>query len=380
MHFIAALRRKLRKGGAVGPQRRADHSWIMADKQTQGSLLTPTELSAFCAQITMVLKAGIGIGEGVGVMLEDVKNLQSRETLTVIHEKVMGGAPFFKALEAVGVFPEYLINMTEIGEKTGKLDDVMDSLVAYYEREEAISQSIKSAVRYPMVMIAIMLLVIGVVVVRVLPVFNEVFRDLGSEMTGFARTVMDMGSSIGAYSMAFVIALAALVAAFLLIRGTSGGRARWQAFTAKFPLTRSFYSKIASGRFASAMSLMLSSGFDPDESLDMVYRLTDNPVVKNKIDICRTQLAEGFTFSDALVHAELFSGIYARMVTVGFKTGSIDTVMKKLAERYENDIDIRISGIISILEPTLVAVLSIIVGLILLSVMLPLMGVMSSIG
>jgi type IV pilus assembly protein PilC len=346
---------------------------VMAGKN-MGGVLKPAELSAFFAQISMVLKAGIKISDGIQVMLEDSSDSGSRRILAAIYEKLEFGAPFFEALKETRVFPAYVVNMAEIGEKTGKLDDVMDSLVDYYEREEGISQSIKSAVTYPMVMIVVMLVVVGVLVINVLPVFNEVFRDLGSEMSGFAQAVMNTGLLAARYSTGIVAALAILAGVFLISRRAGKNKGT------SIPMGRATRAKVASGRFASAMSMMISSGLDTDESLDMVYRLTDDAIVRKKIEVCRGRISAGATFSDAVVESGLFSGMYARMITVGFKTGSVDRVMKKLAARYEDEIDAKISAAISILEPTLVAVISIIVGMILMSVMLPLMGVMSSIG
>lgn len=342
--------------------------------------LSPSELSAFCAQIAMIMKSGISIGEGVEIMCEDTKNPQGREILENIREHVDAGSTFHEALASSGKFPKYMVDMAEIGEATGKLDDVMEMLCAYYEREENIARSIKSAVTYPIIMIAMMALVIIVLIVKVMPVFNEVFVQLGSEMTGFSRAVMDLGAVMSRYSFVFIGIAAVLVIAFFILRGTASGRRTLQKWAAGFFATKNLNAKIASGRFASAMALMLSSGLDTDQSLDMVYKLVDNDYIRGKISACKRFIEDGSTFAEALVKSEFFTGVYARMVTVGFKTGSVDMVMKKLADRYEEEVDVQVGNIISILEPTLVAVLSVIVGMILLSVMLPLMGIMSSIG
>ncbi len=342
-------------------------------------LLSNVELSGFCAQTAMVLKSGIPISEGVGIMLDDAKG-PGLSVLSAIHDKLEAGAPLFEAMSSVGVFPAYMVSMTEIGEKTGRLDDVMDSLSSYYEREEAIRQSVRSAVTYPMVMVLIMLVVIGLLVIEVLPVFDSVFRDLGSEMTGFAQTVMGVGALISRYAFVIIGVLAAAIILFLVLRNTSAGKRMGERFRFWFPPTRNISQKIASGRFASAMSLMLSSGLDPDDSLEMVYRLADTDVLRGKIESCRKALTAGSSLAEAMLAAELFSGIYARMVAVAFKTGSVDGVMSHLAARYEDEIEGEIGGLIAVLEPTLVIILSVLVGLILLSVMLPLMGVMSSIG
>ncbi len=342
--------------------------------------LTPTELSAFCAQVAMIMKSGISVGEGILIMIEDMKHSQGRDILVNIENEIEFGSTFSGALKATGKFPKYVVDMSEIGEATGKLDDVMDSLSAYYEREENISRNIRSALTYPLVMIAMMVLVILVLVVRVMPVFNDVFTQLGSEMTGFSRSVMNMGVVIGQYSFVFIGILILLIAGYGFLRGTDAGRRALARFASVFFVTRGLNAKIASGRFASAMSLMLMSGLDTDQSLEMVFNLVDNDYIRNKITRCKELISGGANFSEALVKTEVFSGIYARMVTVGFRTGSVDMVMRKLADRYEEEVDTQIGGIISILEPTLVAVLSVIVGMILLSVMLPLMGIMSSIG
>ena len=345
-----------------------------------GQMLTPNELSTFCSQVAMILKSGIPVAEGISIMYEDTENAQGREIMKGILDHVEVGEPLYAALEATGRFPKYMRDMVEIGEQSGKLDEVLDSLVDYYEREETISSSIRSAVTYPMVMIVMMILVIGVLVVKVLPIFNQVFAQLGSELTGFSRAVMDFGSGLGKYSAVIVGVVAALAVLFFVLRSTKAGRELLGRFKASFFVTRRLAAKIASGRFASAMAMMLASGMDTDKALDMVERLVDNPVIHEKITRCRQLVAEGSSFSEALAKTEIFTGVYARMVSIGFKTGAADAVMKKLADGYEKEVDAQISGMISILEPTLVAVLSVIVGMILLSVMLPLMGIMSSIG
>lgn len=352
----------------------------MAEAMAGKDVLSHNEIAAFCAQIAMILKAGIPISEGISIMQEDTESSGGKEILSEVNSHLEVGEPFHISLQSTGVFPKYVVDMTEIGETTGRLDEVMDSLYAYYEREDAISKSIRNAVTYPLIMLLMMVVVIGVLIVKVLPIFNQVFVQLGSEMTGFSRGVMNLGQVIGRYSFVLIGIVAVIVIVGLIMRATKGGRQLLQRFNAWFFVTKRLNSKIASGRFASAMSLMMASGLDTDQSLDMTHKLIENQYTRDKIELCQKYIREGSNFSDALVKAELFSGVYAQMVSVGFKTGSVDDVMKKLADRYEQEVDGDISNIIAILEPTLVAILSIVVGMILLSVMLPLMGIMSSIG
>ena len=338
-------------------------------------MLTNRELSSFCDQIAMILNAGISPVEGISIMLEDTTTTEGREILGKIAEQVDAGQSFHTSISAAGVFPKYALDMIEIGEHSGRLEEVMHSLSAYYEREENISENIKSAVTYPFVIIGMMTIVILVLIIKVLPVFNQVFIQLGTEMTGFSRTLLNLGTTISNYALVFIIIIAMFVLLYFFLAKTPAGQKLWGIFCAKSIFTRPIYDKIASGRFASGMALTMSSGLDTDQSLEMVSRLVDNAVMERKINDCRAQIAEGTGFSEALVKAGIFSSMYSRMITIGYKTGSVEKVMAKIASGYEEEVDTRMSHLISVLEPTLVIILSVVVCMILLSVMLPLMAV-----
>ena len=349
-------------------------------KRFRKDLLTPSEISAFCAQMSMILKSGISLTEGVDIMFEDAGSPDGREILGTILEELEVGAPLHTALKKSEKFPDYMLTMVEIGEAAGRLENVMDSLTSYYEREEAVLRAVRSAVTYPLVMIVMMLAVITILIVQVMPIFNEVFQGLGAQMTGFSLVVMNFGEALGRYSFVILLVVVLGTVMFFIFRATPVGKSCIERFKENFFLTRDLYSKIASGRFASAMSLMLASGMDTDKSLEMVTKLVSTPNVKKKIKLCQEKLENGMRFSDALAEVGIFSGVYARMVSVAFKTGAMDSIMEKLAKRYEDETNNKIGNIIAVVEPTLVAVLSVIVGVILLSVMLPLMGIMAAIG
>lgn len=352
----------------------------MAAKETTRGQLSANELSAFCAQLALIIKAGISAQEGVSIMMEDAQGGRTKELLQAILSTLEEGSTLRNALDKTGYFPKYMVDMIDIGETSGRLDEVLESLSGYYERSQAISKSVKSAVTYPLVMIVMMAAIIGILIWNVLPIFDQVFRQLGTEMSAFAQGIMDFGRVISRYSVVIIGVILVLIIGWFVMRATKGGRAVLKSWYGSFFATKRIAAKIAAGRFASAMSLMLSSGLDVDQSLDMAGALADDPKTKEKIVLMKSKMQAGSSFADAISSVQMFSGVYARMVTVGFKTGAIDAVMKKIADRYEEEIDDTIAKILGILEPTLVAILSIIVGMILLSVMLPLMGIMSSIG
>lgn len=349
-------------------------------KRNQERILSNEELASFCGQAAMLFAAGITPAAGMDILLSDIKTDEARRLLERIQSVCRQGEPFYKALGATDVFPDYVLHMVQLGEESGNLDTCMQSLASYYEKEEAISHSIRDAIAYPFLMILMMAAVIFVLISRVMPIFEQVFVELGSEMTGFAASLLSLGQSLNRYSLVFVILLVALLLLYVLATRTLTGKRLTTSFLNRFPLTRGFYESVACERFASGMALTLASGMDTYSSLDMTARLVGNDKLRAKILQCKEFIQKGDTFAEALAKADIFTNLYAQMVAVGFRSGNADAVLAKIAERYEEETDRKLAGIIAILEPTLVIILSIIVGMILLSVILPLMGIMSSIG
>ncbi len=342
--------------------------------------LTNEELASFCSQVAVMLKAGITPIEGLRILLSDTTDAKSKALLQAIIDSISDGNSFAEALTSVGVFPDYVLNTLKLGEDAGVIDEVMNSLAEYYERETQIAESIRSAVTYPLIMIGMMLLVIVILITNVLPIFNQVYVQLGSEMTGFAAGLLKFGNTLKNYSVVFIIILAVIIGAAVYFTKTPAGKELSHKIFTNLPMTRKFYDTIAAGRFASGMAIAMTAGLDTFESLNLVGKLVENKSMTEKIDVVRNQLLEGEGFADAIKTAGIFSNVDTRMVAVGYKSGEIESVMRKIAEDYERKSEKKISEIISVIEPTLVIVLSVIVGLILLSVILPLMGIMSTIG
>ncbi len=342
--------------------------------------LTQAEITTFCSQTAMLIQAGITPVESMSILLSDMKNDQGKEILQGIWDVCKKGTSFHEALESVGVFPDYCLRLIALGEESGKLDSCLQSLALYYEKESNIRRNIKQAVSYPLIMIVMMFVVIYVLMSRVLPIFSQVFAELGSDMGGLAASLMNLGNTLNRYSgVLLVLICAALILYFAFTRIPALKRLNTR-FLNWFPPTRGFFEKYACQRFASGLAMTFSSGIDTYTSLDMVAELVGNARMHEQILACKERLRKGDNLSEALVDSQIFSNVHSRMVAIGFRSGNIDTVMQKIADSYEKETDEKMQSIIAVLEPTLVIILSIIVGLILLSVILPLMGIMTSIG
>ena len=351
----------------------------MQNKNRSGKSFSNIELSAFCGQIALILKSGISASEGLQIMLEDASSEEERAVLEALTEDMNESGFLAHALESTQIFPAYMLHMVEIGEETGTLDEVMRALEIHYEREAEIAQSIRSAITYPAIMTAMMIVVVIVILVKVLPVFNQVFVQLGTEMTGISRILMNMGTTISHYSVAFILLLLLIGVFALYGTRTTSGRSLFAKLGHRIAPIRTLREKIAVCRFASGMALTLSSGLSPERSLELVSALNEDPFFQQKLENCQELVTSGEDLSKALFSSGILSGMHARMASIGSRTGSMEQVMAQIASLNQDEIDTRMTNALAVIEPALVVILSLIVGVILLSVMLPLMGIMSGI-
>ena len=334
-------------------------------KNFQPKILSNLELAEFCNQLGMILHSGISALEGLNLLLEDVQTEDERILLTKMAEKMEATGYFYEAVSSSGVFPNYAYHMIKLGEETGTLDDVLNSLATHYTREENLSEMIRSSFVYPSIMLGMMALVIGILLTKVMPIFNQVFLQLGQEMTGFSAGLLKMGETLSQYSILFV------VLCIMIIWGVI-------AFRKHLPFYRKLQYQMSACRFADGMSIVLKSGMTPEQGLALVENLVDDQKFRENISICCSQLNDGTDFASALRNSNLLMGTYARMASIAGKTGTMDEAMSKISDEYEYHINLKINSLIAMIEPTLVITLSIIVGFILFSVMLPLLGIMTS--
>ena len=292
------------------------------------------ELSAFCLQISLLLEAAVPLEEGLAIMAEDAASQGEKDMLLYMAEGVELGDPFFKVMEDTGVFPAYVVRMAKLGQQTGTMDQMMKSLSDYYEKEYRLLRAIKNAVTYPVMMVVMLLVVLFVLFSKVMPVFNKVYEQLGAQMPPVAASAMRLGGWLSG---------AALIAGAVL-------------------------------------ALTLKSGMELEKGMYLTKELVENESVAVRIGKCSEQLQMGESYYQAMKDTGLFSGFYVQMIKVGTRSGHLDSVMDEISQDYEEMADTAIDDMIARFEPTIVAVLAVSVGLVLLSVMLPLVGVLSAIG
>lgn len=342
--------------------------------------LNHKELVTFCSQLAMILRAGISSLEGVTIMKEDMEPGEGRKILDALYEKLEMTGNLHMAMREIEVFPEYVCNMTEIGETSGRLDEVMEGLADYYDREDRLCEALKNALTYPMMMLGLMAVIIVILMTKVMPVFQSVFEQLGGGLTGISRSIMNLGLLMNRYSWGLAILLVLVLAGAGYPAFSQKGRDRLRRYMERSGIFGKTAEKMACAKAAQGMNLCIRSGLDIDQSLEMAERLVDHEKVKEKMAECRKRMTEGEPFDRALEESHLFSGVYGKMIAIGVRTGAVDQVMEKVAGQYEEEVTDRLQNTVAMIEPAMVAVLSAMVGLILLSVMLPLMSIMTNLG
>lgn len=339
--------------------------------------LTNQELFLFCEQFSIILRSGMSAIEGLTILNDDDQTQRGHEILTFLSKDMEESGSLAHAMDTSGAFPASATAYVRTGEETGCLDEVMAGLAAFYQQEIQITEQIQSAVTYPLVMLGMMTAVIVILLVKVLPVFRQVFRQLGLEMTGFSGVLLRMGSALGRYSAVFLILLAIIIGAVLFFCFHPKGKILVRNAIYHFPGMKEIPLFLDYSRLCQCISMGLRSGLPPELYMELSKAVISRPELCEKLDKAYQLLSQGQGFVESITEAQLFAAMELRMISLGVQAGSADEVIGKLAERYEEKSLSKIAHIVSVLEPTIVIVLSLLVGMVLLSVMMPLLGLLS---
>jgi len=353
----------------------------MGGRAVRKKALTNTYLSMFCAELSMLLDAGLTVSDSIQIMKEDEPGKDGKALMQVLLDGLEMGKPLSTAMGDSGNFPRYMVHMVGIGEKTGRLVETLSALSEYFERQVRLSITIKNSILYPAILLVMMIVVVLILIVQVLPIFNDIFTRLGAQMSPIAVSFMQFGRWLGDVSVIIAVVFGVIFVVVLLsviIPSIRKGLGR--VFSNRFG-NSGIFGKIASSRFVYAMTLAMASGLDTEEAINSAAAVSGgSKAVDEKHRRCVELLDSQSTLSEALCGAGILSLQDGKMLSIGSRSGKADAAMSEIARRSDLDVRDSIDRIVGRIEPTLVILSSVIVGIILLSVMLPLMGIMSTIG
>ncbi len=338
------------------------------------------DLSLLCHQMELVFKSGVSPLEGIPLLSEDISNPEMKKSMEIISEKMINGMTMHQAFIEEGSFPDYMLHMIKIGEQTGMLDTVMENLSVYYEKESDLNKDIKNAVTYPVILALLMMGVIGLIVLKVIPMFGEIVENLGGQMPKEAKALFSFTVSLERIFLWSIVILIPVILAIIIYTKTQKGRFAFDRLKVKNSITGLLYRKIIAYRIGQGLSLTTQSGMNIIDSFSAVKGLIDNKYVTQRLEESSVKITRGESFSDTIRDTDIFPELFSRMIKTAERSGNLEGIMQKLSRVYGKEAEISLKNFSKTIEPTLVAILSVVLGIVLLSVLLPLIGMMSSIG
>lgn len=327
--------------------------------------LTQEQLSAFCSSLAMLLRSGASLSEASSLFEEDGMDTALRQASTEISLSVAAGEPFSAAAEKTGVFPEYALSVFSTAELSGRLDEALDRLADHYDRQSALYDRLRSTLTYPAVLMLMMCGVLAVLVFAVLPMFERVYDNLTGSLLSSSYAYVLAATLIGRISLVFagLLGIVLLVLAFGMRSDKGREKLRNTMETSRF--TRK--------------AALLASGTDEDSALALCIEQTRHKKLHKALEKCREETQMGVGIATAFAHQKILPAMYGKMLLGGAQSGELVQVTENLARRTAQEAENGLCSVIDRTEPILIGFLTASVGLTLLSVMLPLLGILSAI-
>lgn len=343
--------------------------------------LTNEDIALVCRTLAQMYHAGIAPADAFSLMAEDESVREYGETLSRMAGKADEGEPLSRVLRDEKCFPDYLCSLVEVSERVGKTEECLDALAAYYEGRAGLARRMKAALLYPAVLLIVLFAVVFILLVWVLPVFGDVYARLGSQPDGLAGGLMTLGTVLrNALPVICAVLGAAVVLGAVLGIFPDLRTAAWKKLSC-LRSDRGINRAVNTARFAQTLALGLGSGMREDEAAAMAMELAGGgDAFRKRCEKCIALVEKGESLATALRETEIFRRADCRLLDAGSRSGSSDKVMKLIADRLLEEGETALEEKAGRIEPALVVAISVIVGAILLSVMLPLMNIMNAIG
>lgn len=350
----------------------------MAETMLEGSAI-----SAFCGGVAVMIAAGIQTDEAVYMLSDEHEDSTFKSICRDIYKQLASGNTLSFAMESTRAFPEYAVSMVKAGEEAGRLEQVLRRLDVYYEEEERTYAKLRASVSYPAALLGIMSVILLFAVLFILPVFIGVYDNLTGTLTAGSFSSMNISIIIGWIALVITIVSTFSVGVLTAMSRSETGRVRMVGLFEKLPFTRDAMYQLALSRFTAALSTYISSGVDTDTAMHSSIEFVTNEALRVKVLAAYESMIDAKdprSLAQAIAEHDVFEPLYARMLSVGNETGSSDEMLSRLSQIFFEDALERIDKIIDRIEPLFAAFLTITVGATLIAVMLPLIGIMRSIG
>lgn len=365
----AAVRADLRRQGVVPSRIRKESKGLFSG----GGKITQGDIAIFSRQLATMLAAGIPLVQAFEIVGTGHENAAMQKLILGVKADVEGGSALAEALAKHPIyFDDLFVNLVEAGEQAGALETLLDKIATYKEKTEAIKKKIKKALTYPAAVLVVAFIVMTILLIFVIPAFEDLFQGFGADLPAFTRMVIDLSVFVREQGYLLAIGIGAAIGGFLYVKKRSRPLRHFlDRMTLKTPVIGPIMEKASIARYARTLSTMFAAGVPLVEALDSVAGATGNIVYEEGVKQMRDEVATGQRLQQAMENSDLFPNMVIQMVAVGEESGSLDDMSAKVADFYEEDVDNAVDNLSSLLEPMIMAILGVLVGGLVVAMYLP---------
>ena len=342
--------------------------------------LSLKDIAMFSRQLSAMLESGVTLIKALNILYLQMEKKNVRESIRRLYESVQKGDQLSEALKKqTGVYPEIMISMVEAGEASGRLDAVISKVADTFEKDVRLRNKIKSSMMYPIILAVLCVAVVLILVMKVLPVFMTMFTE-GMVLPLPTRMLLAFSNVLTNYWLFLLIGIVAIVLGIKAYVSTEEGKRNWHSLLLKMPVLGKTITKISAVRFSRTLGTLLSSGMTLIQSLEIVIKVVGNRIIMDGLEVTKEDIRKGMPLSQSLRKAEILPPMVYSMIGIGEESGTIEQMLEKTSEYYDDEVDNSISKLVALLEPILIVFMAVIVGFIIVSIMLPVFDIYDSIG
>ena len=365
----AQVRADLRRQGVVPTRIKKESKGLFAG----GGKITTGDIAIFSRQLATMLAAGIPLVQAFEIVGNGHENAAMQKLILSIKADVEGGSSLAESLAKQPLyFDDLFVNLVESGEQAGALESLLEKIATYKEKTEAIKKKIKKALTYPASVLVVAFVVTTILLIFVIPSFEDLFRGFGADLPTFTRMVIDLSAFVRTQGIFIVMIMAAIIATFLYFKKRSRPfRHFLDRMMLKAPIIGPILQKAAIARYSRTLQTMFAAGVPLVEALESVAGATGNIVYEEAVMSMRDEVATGQRLQQSMENTELFPNMVIQMIAVGEESGSLDEMSGKVADFFEADVDDAVDNLASLLEPMIMAILGVLVGGLVVAMYLP---------
>lgn len=340
-----------------------------------GGKVKPRDLSVFCRQFTSMVNAGVTILDTLDMLSDQTENKVMAKAIRGVHAEIQKGETLSDGLKKYpNVFPDIMVSMVAAGEASGKIDIAFERMSAHFEKSAKLNGMIKKAAVYPIIVVIVAIAVVIVMLVKVIPSYSEMFNDLGTELPGITKAVVAMSDFVTGYWYIVIAVIAAIVIAIKLYKQTDSGQMFFGNLARKIPVFGKLNIKTAASNYARTLSTLVYSGLPMIEALGITADTMKNALYKKALKNAREEVSKGVPLSEPITACGLFPPMVSHMTKIGEETGDLEGMLTRLADYYDEEVELATQTVMAAIEPMIILVLALIVGVLVAAVMAPMLS------